>query len=101
MAVAIASAQPVRDVEAIAERPDGGRSALPPLPHSGARRAGTVIGAVNLLVPVDGNTRRDLIARRRQVPQPGQMGHRQAAAQDVLTGMAKECERHAAALRLD
>lgn len=52
MAVALVSGTPVRGVTAVAERPDGGRIAFSPFPTPILDSAGTMIGAVNLLLDV-------------------------------------------------
>jgi len=100
MALAIRDGQPVRGVEAFAERPDGERTRFRPFPTPAVDETGRVVGAVNLLVPVDGNAHRDLVARADKCRVLAKwVTDRQA--EDVLTGMARECERHAEALRLD
>ena len=101
MAVAIRDGQPVRGVEAYAERPDGERSRFRPFPTPALDDAGRVVGAINLLVlPVDGNAHRDLIARADKCRVLAKWVT-DKKAQDVLIGMARECESHAEALRLD
>lgn len=52
MAQAIRTRQPVRDVIAIAERPDGSRLAFRPYPTPLFDRHGNFTGAVNLLIDV-------------------------------------------------
>jgi PAS domain S-box-containing protein len=52
MAVAIQEGRPVRDVEAIAERPDGSRINFRPYPTPLFDRDGNLAGAVNLLLDV-------------------------------------------------
>ena len=100
MAVAVHDGQPVRDVEAFAERPDGQRIRFRPFPTPATNDDGRVVGAVNLLVPVDGNTYRGLVAKADKCRTLARwMTDKQA--KDVLTDMARECDRHAAALRLD
>lgn len=100
MAMAVRNGQPVRNVEAFAERPDGARTRFRPFPTPVIDDAGRVTGAVNLLVPVDGNTCRELVAKAEKCRGLARwMTDKQA--KDVLTDMAQECERHAAALRLD
>ena len=64
MAVAIREQRPLRDVEAIAERPDGSRVHFVPYPTPLYDREGTFIGAVNLLLDV--TQRRDPDYLRRQ-----------------------------------
>lgn len=100
MAVAVRKGRPVRNVEALAERPDGARTRFRPFPTPVVGEAGRVIGAVNLLVPVDGDARRDLLVRAEKWRSLAKwMTDKQA--HDALTAMATECEGHAAALRLD
>lgn len=100
MAVAIRKGRPVRNVEAFAERPDGARTRFRPFPTPVADEAGRVIGAVNLLVPVDGIICRDLLARAEKWRGLAKwMTDKQA--KDALTAMARECEHQAAALRLN
>ncbi|MFC7380541.1 PAS domain S-box protein [Brevundimonas sp. GCM10030266] len=52
MAVALTSGRSVRGITAIAERPDGSRVAFTPFPTPLLDSAGTMIGAVNLLLDV-------------------------------------------------
>lgn len=100
MALAIRDAQPVRGIEAYAERPDGERTRFRPFPTPSLDDAGRVVGAVNLVVPVDGTTHRDLVARADKCRILAKWVT-DKQAEKVLTGMARECERHAEALRLD
>lgn len=100
MAVAIRDGQPVRGVEAFAERPDGERTRFRPFPTPAVDDTGRVVGAVNLLVPVDGNAHRDLVARANKCRSLAKWVT-DKQAEKVLIGLASECERHAEALRLD
>ena len=100
MAVAIRDKTTVRGVEAFAERPDGERIRFRPFPTPAVDDSGRVLGGVNLLVPVDGNAHRDLVARADKCRNLAKWVTDKQAEQ-VLTGMARECERHAEALRLD
>ena len=100
MAVAIHEGQPVREVEAFAERPDGERIRFRPFPTPAVNDAGRVVGAVNLLVPVDGKAHHDLLVRAEKCRSLAKWVT-DKRAQDVLTGMASDCERHAAGLRID
>src|SRR3546814_20970768 len=50
MAVTLKTGRPVRDVEAIAERPDGSRYSFTPYPTPLYDAAGTITGAVNMLI---------------------------------------------------
>jgi PAS domain S-box-containing protein len=52
MAVALKENRPIREVEAIAERPDGTRVPFLPYPTPLRDAAGNVIGAVNMLVDI-------------------------------------------------
>jgi PAS domain S-box-containing protein len=52
MAIAIKENRPVRDVEAIAERPDGSRICFAPYPTPLRDANGALIGAVNMLVDI-------------------------------------------------
>ncbi len=52
MAIAIKENRPVRDVEAIAERPDGSRICFAPYPTPLRDETGKLIGAVNMLVDI-------------------------------------------------
>jgi PAS domain S-box-containing protein len=52
MAIAIKENRPVRDVEAIAERPDGSRICFMPYPTPLRDQNGALIGAVNMLVDI-------------------------------------------------
>ncbi|HLI66598.1 MAG TPA: PAS domain-containing protein [Caulobacteraceae bacterium] len=52
MALAIKSGRPVRGVTAVAERPDGTRVSFLPLPTPVLDEAGSLVGAVNMLIDV-------------------------------------------------
>jgi hypothetical protein len=100
MALAIRAGRSLRGIEAIAERPDGERIRFRPFPTLATDDAGRLIGAVNLLVAVDGNAHRDLIARAQQCRSLAKWVT-DKRAEDVLNIMASECESHADALRLE
>jgi PAS domain-containing protein len=100
MALAIRSGRALRGLEAIAERPDGERTRFRPFPTLATDDAGRLIGAVNLLVAVDGSAHRDLIARAQKCRSLAKWVT-DKRAEDVLKFMAEECENHAEALRLD
>src|SRR5215218_5758343 len=59
MAVAIREKRAVRDVEAIAERPDGTRVYFVPFPTPYFDASGNMAGAVNLLLEIDPERRAD------------------------------------------
>jgi PAS domain S-box-containing protein len=67
MAVALKEGRPVRDTEAIAERPDGTRVPFMPFPTPLRDGSGAVIGAVNMLVDIthrkQAEERLELLAR--------------------------------------
>jgi PAS domain S-box-containing protein len=52
MAVALKEGRPIRDVEAIAERPDGTRVWFAPYPTPLRDDAGRIVGAINMLVDI-------------------------------------------------
>jgi PAS domain S-box-containing protein len=52
MAMALKSGEPVRNVEAIVERPDGSRAAFLPFPTPLFDSAGRLTGAINMLVDI-------------------------------------------------
>ena len=52
MAIALREGRPIRNVEAIAERPDGTRIPFIPYPTPLHDEAGTIVGAINMLVDV-------------------------------------------------
>jgi PAS domain S-box-containing protein len=52
MAVALKTGQPIRDVEAVAERPDGTRVDFVPYPTPLRDESGAIVGAVNMLVDI-------------------------------------------------
>ena len=100
MAEAVRNGRPIRDIETVAQRPDGARVRFRPFPTPTMNDEGRVAGAVNMLVPVDGNPHRDLIARAAKCRSLAKWVT-DKQTESILTLMAQECERHAAALRLD
>lgn len=52
MAIALRQNRPVRDVEAVAERPDGSRICFMPYPTPLRDKRGRLVGAVNMLVDI-------------------------------------------------
>jgi hypothetical protein len=100
MAAAIRCGKPVRGIEAFAERPDGGRTRFRPFPTPAVDKAGRVVGAVNLLVPIDRNPHQDLLAKADKCRGLAKWVT-DKKTETVLTGMAEECESQAEALRLD
>jgi PAS domain-containing protein len=64
MAVAIREKRAVRDVEAIAERPDGTRVYFVPFPTPYFDSDGNMAGAVNLLLKIDPERRADFLRKQ-------------------------------------
>jgi PAS domain-containing protein len=100
MAVALRESRAVRGVEAFAERPDGGRRRFRPFATPALDADGQVVGAVNLLVPVDDTTRQSLLATAEKCWRLAKWVD-DTAASATLKHMAAECEAHAAVLRLN
>jgi PAS domain S-box-containing protein len=65
MATTLKENRAVRDVEAIAERPDGTRVAILPHPSPLRDRSGNLVGAVNMLIDI--SSRKDAELRQRAV----------------------------------
>jgi PAS domain S-box-containing protein len=95
MAIAIREQRPIRNVEAIAERPDGSRVQFMPFPTPYFGADGNLAGAINLLLDVTEErqveTLRTQAARCRRLA--AAIGDRQAV--DALTAMAGEYEAQA------
>lgn len=66
MAVAIRDQRPVRDVEAVAERPDGSRVHFIPFPTPLFDRIGRFAGAVNLLLDVTEQRKPEYLRKQAQ-----------------------------------
>jgi PAS domain S-box-containing protein len=64
MALTVQTGQPIRGVEAIAERPDGSRYAFSPSPTPLFDKAGSLTGAVNMLVDVTAHKQAQEAAQR-------------------------------------
>lgn len=100
MAVAVREGRPVRGVEAYAERPDGERTRFRPFPTPSLDQHGGVVGAVNLLVPLDGDAERRLLATAAKCRNLAQWVNDDRAS-ETLKHMAEECEEQAAVLRVE
>ena len=100
MALAVREGRPVRGVEAYAERPDGERTRFRPFPTPAIDEDGSVIGAVNLLVPVDGAAEVKLRATAAKCRSLAKWVSDDRAS-ETLKHMAGECESQAEVLRLD
>lgn len=94
MATVLRAARPLRDLEALIERPDGERTVVNPYPTPALDDDGRLVGAVNLIVPLDGALHRDTLATAQHCRKLAQwIGARQA--NDALTQMAEECDQQA------
>ena len=100
MAVALREHRPVRGVEAFAERPDGLRQRFRPFATPALDHDGRLVGAVNLLVPTDGEACRKLLATAQKCRRLSQWVDKPAVSA-TLVHMAGECENYAAVLQLD
>ena len=100
MAIAVREGRSVRGVEAFAERPDGSRTRFRPFPTPAIGEDGSVIGAVNLVVPLDGAAERKLLTTAAKCRNLAQWVS-DIPASETLKHMADECEGQAAVLRLD
>src|SRR5690349_410103 len=85
MAVALKENRPVRDVEAIAERPDGSRICFMPYPTPLRDEAGQLLGAVNMLVDI--TTRKQ--AEERMMLLTGEVDHRSNNLLAVIQAMLR------------
>jgi len=99
MAVAIREGRPVRDVEAIAERPDGGRVSFRPFPTPLLDDDGKVVGAVNLLLDTTGS--RQAKALKTEAVRCRRLAQwvNDPKTVSTLTGMAEEYEQKARTLQ--
>jgi PAS domain S-box-containing protein len=85
MAIALKENRPVRDVEAIAERPDGSRICFMPYPTPLRDESGKLIGAVNMLVDI--TTRKQ--AEERMMLLTGEVDHRSNNLLAVIQAMLR------------
>lgn len=100
MAISVRESYAVRGIEAIAERPDGSRASFRAFPTPAIDEAGRTVGGVNLLVPLDGEAERKLLAtatKCRNLAKWVSDSH----VRETLQHMADDCEGQAAVLRLD
>jgi PAS domain S-box-containing protein len=85
MAIALRENRPIRDVEAIAERPDGSRICFMPYPTPLRDDAGRLLGAVNMLVDI--TTRKQ--AEERMMLLTGEVDHRSNNLLAVIQAMLR------------
>jgi PAS domain S-box-containing protein len=85
MAIALKENRPVRNVEAIAERPDGSRICFMPYPTPLRDAAGQLLGAVNMLVDI--TTRKQ--AEERMMLLTGEVDHRSNNLLAVIQAMLR------------
>lgn len=100
MAISVREGYAVRGIEAIAERPDGSRASFRAFPTPAIDEEGRTVGGVNLLVPLDGEAERKLLATAAKCRNLAKWVS-DGRAGETLRHMADECESHAAVLRLD
>ena len=100
LAGALREGRALRNIEALVEHADGGKIPVRSFPTPAFAEDGRVVGAVNLLVPSDGQLHRDLLATALRCRTLAKwIGDRQA--NDALTQMAEECDQQAQVLRPD
>jgi PAS domain-containing protein len=101
MAVAVRDGRPVRDVIAIAERPDGARVMFVPYPTPILNEHGALVGAVNVLIDV--TDERQASALEAQAERCRRLAASLSDQRTVatLTAMATEYESKAGELRRD
>jgi len=85
MAIALKENRPVRNVEAVAERPDGTRICFMPYPTPLRDAAGELLGAVNMLVDI--TTRKQ--AEERMMLLTGEVDHRANNLLAVIQAMLR------------
>jgi len=85
MAIALKENRPVRNVEAIAERPDGSRICFMPYPTPLRDETGQLLGAVNMLVDI--TTRKQ--AEERMMLLTGEVDHRSNNLLAVIQAMLR------------
>lgn len=94
MATAVGEARALRDLSALIERPDGEKTAVSAFPTPALAEDGRVIGAINVIVPLDGVIHRELLATAHRCRTLAKwIGDRQA--NDALVCMARECDAQA------
>ena len=85
MAIALKENRPVRNVEAVAERPDGSRICFMPYPTPLRDETGRLLGAVNMLVDI--TTRKQ--AEERMMLLTGEVDHRSNNLLAVIQAMLR------------
>lgn len=99
MAIALRENRAIRGVEAFAERPDGVLRRFRPFATPARDANGKLVGAINLLVPTDGDTQRELLSTASRCRRLSKWVDDRATS-ETLNHMAAECEQHASVLRL-
>ncbi len=99
MAITVREGLAAHGVEAIAGRPDGGRTPFRAFPTPAIDEHGTIIGGVNLLVPLDGAAKTKLIATANKCRKLAKWVSDDQVSLS-LAHMASEYENQAAVLRL-
>jgi PAS domain S-box-containing protein len=93
MAVALRTGEPVRGVEAIAERPDGTTAPFMPFPTPLKNAEGRVVGAINLLVDISDRKR----AEEQQKVLVDELNHRVKNTLAIVQSIAFQTMRSAGA----
>jgi PAS domain S-box-containing protein len=99
MAVAIREQRPIRDVEAIAERPDGSRVNFVPYPTPIHNETGALIGAVNLLLDVTNAKQADFLEDQARRCRRLALSVNDAQTVNTLLNMASDYQGKARELR--
>jgi PAS domain S-box-containing protein len=94
MAITIKENRPVRDVEAVAERPDGTRVPFVPYPTPLRDANGKLIGAINMLVDISERKR----AESQQKVLIDELNHRVKNTLATVQSLAAQTARHAESL---
>jgi PAS domain S-box-containing protein len=95
MAVALREARPIRDAEAIAERPDGTLVPFIPYPTPLFDTDGKLIGAINMLVDISDRKK----AERHQKTLIDELNHRVKNTLATVQSLARQTARGASAVR--
>ncbi len=95
MAIALRENRPIRDVEAVAERPDGSRVPFMPYPTPLRDVEGRLIGGINMLVDISERKR----AESQQKVLIDELNHRVKNTLATVQSLAAQTARHAENLR--
>lgn len=99
MADAIRTGRPIRDVRAVAERPDGARVSFQPYPTPLLDARGQMVGAVNMLIDVTDEMQAEMLRGQAVRCRRLAFAVDDVQAADTLNLMASEYEAKAESLR--